>query len=263
MARKCPSCGAENRMGDAACSRCGQSMETVIEAEKSSLKEIRSFSFLALAMSLVGSAAYVLNFYGFGISNISRLTGLAGNFTIQDLINLLSGILVYLEVVVIITMGILAVSAVFLHRGYSQLSRNDAWFSSPQIGSTLLFSGVILAAAGIVVILVLLVPLLDYVQQNPSSISGPAFGGVTSAAVIAGLGSLLMLFGYIIGILLGIHRLATKFEEPMFDYAWITFLISLFFIPVGIVAAILTLEGVRNTTSRLGKIANMQNRADS
>ncbi len=249
MVRICPQCGTTSLMGTTECPNCKNSLLPLIENELAALKDMRIYSIIVLAFALLGTVSYILNiFHAGGISSgIFALfgLGLAGAPPVT-----ITTLFILLEAAIILSLFLQAVSFVYLRSCFSKLMPNDFHFSSPKTGTTILIIGLIMAMIGLAVILALIIPLAATSSGNVSSQPG-LLALLALSGFIVIIGGILVFIGYILGVLLGTHRMATKFEESLFDFGWILLLLSFLFSPLALIAGILFLQGTKTTKKRL------------
>lgn len=258
MPRRCPYCGTENRLSAENCSKCQNSLEHISQEEHKSLKDLRVFSIVFLITSLISTGEFAYNVastsilgnpYGFGLTSI--FTTIATPFSTTGL----TTFFLIVEIFFVVILFVYCVSFIYLRASFSKLRKFDFSFSTPTTGTTLLIIGIILALIGFGLILAYIFPLLNSLSgttpANPTAIPTAALGFVILGGFGAGIGALLLLIGYIIGVLLGLHRLALKFEDSYFDYGLVLIIVSLFFSPIGLIAAVLIFLGVKRSKQRL------------
>lgn len=251
MARRCPQCGTSSMMGTTVCPKCGNSLLPVIDEEISSLADMKVYSIIVLVFAVFDTISFVLNvigygsFVGGGIFSFLNLTGT--NITTSTV----NSLLFVIEIILIVSMFFEIVSFIYLRACFSKLMGHDMEFSTPKTGVTLLIVGLILVMIGASVIIASLAPLL-LSSQSGSIANDPGllliFG---MSAILAAIGGILLFIGYIMGALIGLHRIATKFEESLFDIGWIFLIISLFFAPLALVSGIVFVQGTRVSVQRL------------
>jgi hypothetical protein len=257
MPRRCPNCGTYNSLGAQNCSRCQNSLEHIAHEEEKSLKDLKIFGIIFLVTAIVSISEYLYNLVSNPILGAGLGTGLASFFTGFSSSLSLSNISIYLLVVEILAVVILfieAVSFIYLRSSFTKLRKFDFSFSTPATGMTLLVVGIIMAIIGLGVILAFIFPLLGSLSTTtttPTTASLTALAAIVLGGLIGGIGGLLLLIGYIIGVLLGLHRLSTKFEESFFDYALVLIIVSLLFTPLLLVAAIFILMGIKRSNDRI------------
>lgn len=254
MARRCPSCGAYSRMGNTVCSKCGSSLAPTIEMELSSMRDFRFFAIVVLIFGAIETSSFVLNILHFGPLSAVGILSLFSTLSAQNIQSSLTMAFLILEIISVATILVQTISIVYLRASFSKLAKGDYDFSSPKTGTALLIIGLILAMIGVAIILALIVPLISTLQQNSTAFPTGLLGGIAAAGFMSIIGGVLMLVGFIMGVFMGIHRLAVKFEEPLLDYGWILLLVSLFFSPLGIVSGILFVEGEIITRRRLKEV---------
>ena len=251
MARICPNCGTRNKMGNNQCPKCGNSLLSVIDSELIALKDMRVYSIIVLVFAIFGTLSFALNILNSGSIASGGLFAFLGLGVSGSLGTTITTIFIFLEVVIIASLFFQIVSYIYLRSCFSKLRPTDFNFSSPKTGTTLLIIGLVLAMVGIAVLLALVIPLI---ASSPGSITTQtpfALAVFALAGFVVVIGGILTLIGYIMGVLLGTHRMATKFEEPMFDIGWILLIVSLFFSPLALAAGILFLQGANTTRRRL------------
>lgn len=251
MSRRCPRCGTTNILETKVCEKCGNSFDEQINKEILALKDIRVYGLLILIMGIVSVVEYALNIVNYGSYTSSGFLSLFSGLNSQNLASQLSFLFVILEAIIVISLVIEIIAIVFLRAGFIKLRKGDYDFSTPTTGSTLLIIGLILGMIGIVVVLALFVPFISEVSQGSNPVLTSSLGGIVAGGLITALGGLLILIGYIIGVLLGLHRLSDKFEQPYFEYSWILLLISIVFSPLSLVAGILLYLGSNSTSEKL------------
>lgn len=253
MPRRCPNCGTYNGLGSVNCTRCQNSLEHVFQEEEKSLKDLRIYGiiFLITAIGLtlefgvnIASSSYLGG--GFGLGMTSFLSGL--------IFSNLSVLFLAVEAFSVIILFVEAISFVYLRSSFNNLKKYDYSFSTPATGMTLLVIGIIMAIIGLGAALALLFPLLGSsgnTPVTPTTIPLATFGIIALSALVGLIGGILLFIGYIMGVLLGLHRLSIRFEESYFDYTIILIIVSLLFTPISLIAAILVLLGIRKSKQRI------------
>lgn len=254
MSRTCPNCATVNKMGTIECPKCGNSLLPIIDREVSSLSDLRVFSIILLLFGILNTAVYVLNVVDTGSylsGGFLSMLGLNGtNLNSSNLTTLF----LLVEVGFVVTLFLEILSYVYLRAGFSKLAENDYNYETPKTGVTLLIAGGILVMVGLSVILALLGPLILAAQTGNVTSNLGLIALLGASGIIAIIGGLIFLVGYILGVLLGFRRTAGKFEEPLFDIGWILLLISIFFSPLSLVSAVLFLMATSTTRQRLYEV---------
>lgn len=253
MARRCPNCGTENLLESRTCEKCGSSFEETLNREILAIKDVKVYSLLVLIMAFVSTAQYILNLLGNEPLTSSGFLSLFSGLNVANATGQITVLFFLAEIVIIATLVVQILGIIYLRAGFQKLVKGDYDFSTPATGSSLLIVGLILGMIGVVVVIALIIPFIGSLSQGSTPIFTGALGGVIAGGLLAALGGLLILIGYIIGVLLGLHRLASKFEEPLFDYGWVLLLISLFFTPLSIVAGYLFYRASTSTVEKLSK----------
>lgn len=257
MPTRCPSCGTYNSLGAINCTKCQNSLEHIsLEAHKS-LKDLRAFGIIFLITSIISVAEFGLNLAGttfFGTGLGLRLTSILSGLTTSLSSSNLTVFLLIIEVVSVVFLFVECISFIYLRSSFTKLRKFDFNFSTPATGTNLLIVGIIMALVGIGVVLAFLFPLigsLGLTTAIPTALPLATLGLIALGGLVGTIGALLVLIGYIIGVLLGLHRLSSKFEESYFDYALVLIIVSLFFTPLGLIAAALVIWGTRRSGQRL------------
>lgn len=256
MPTRCPYCGTYNKLNASGCSRCSKSLDHITGEEHKSLRDVRAFGIIFLITMLISVGDFVLNLLttsttglGYNPGFTSVFNGIGAALTASDFTDLF---LVF-EIVVVVMLFVQCISFIYLRSSFVKLGKFDVSFSTPSTGTGLLIAGIILSIIGLGAVIAFLFPLSGSISSNatPTAFSLASFGAIALGGLTGGVGVLLLFIGYIIGVLLGLHRLSTKFEETYYDYALVLIVVSLFFTPLGLIAAILILIGTRRSAGRL------------
>ncbi len=257
MPTRCPSCATYNLLGASKCSKCQFSLEHISLIEKKSLKDLRLFSIIFLITAVISTLDFVINvlattLYGaslnYGLTAV--FTGLTTSFSTS---NLTVFVLVF-EAILVAILFVQCLSFIYLRSSFTKLREFDFNFSTPATGTSLLIVGIILAIIGFGAVLAFLFPLIGSLGPSPTSqttLPIAALGAVALGGFVGIIGGLLLVIGYVIGVLLGLHKLSRKFEESYFDYALVLILVSLVFTPAELIAAILIIMGTRKSNQRI------------
>ncbi len=254
MARICPNCGTRNKMGNIKCPKCENSLLPVIDSEITALKDMRVYSIIVLVFAAFGTLSFALNIINTGSIASGGLFSLFGLGLSGPISSTITTLFILLEVVIIVSLFFQIVSYIYLRSCFSKLRPADYNFSSPKTGTTLLIIGLTLAMVGLAVLLALIFPLISANPGNITTQTPYVLAIFALAGFVVIIGGILTLIGYIMGVLIGTHRMATKFEEPMFDIGWILLLVSLFFSPLALASGILFLQGTITTRKRLMEV---------
>lgn len=245
MLRKCPTCGSEVDSAATVCPVCGLEMEIPSsDSQVAGILSIRVFAAISIISGIVG---LVTTFSGYGISSIVPISGTSVPTSVSNFIS--SPSFAYFIALIIAITAVALISYYMLYRGFDRLSRSSNRFRSPRTGSLLLMAGFAMVIIPAIVIITLVPNLLSGVSTN--SLPGSLITRLLIASSILLVGVVILLIGIIMGIIMGMHRLASVFNTGMFDAAMILYLISFIFTPVIIVAAILALAGCNEVLRKL------------
>lgn len=250
MDNRCPSCGTRNNAYATKCKKCDNPLDQLLRDQKSSITDIRAFSIVYFITSVIGTASFVYNYITTGKFSYGYFSSVPSINTAQAQA-VLTSTLYPLEILAGLSAVITLVSIFFLRSGYGKLRRYDFDFSSPITGTTMIFVGLIMLVVGIIALLAFFIAIIPGLLQNPPVFSSTSIAQLGLVAIVVLIGGILFIIGVILSILLGLHRLAGKFDEGMFEGAWVMYLISLIFQPIGIIAAIMSYAGSNRTIKRL------------
>lgn len=250
MENRCPNCGYKNEPYATKCEKCGNSLSELLKIQRSSLMDVRMFSIIYLIVSAIGTASFIYNELGFGRLTFGYFSNVP-NITPGQVQSAIVPELYILEIFSVVSAIISLVAIYFLRSGYKRMYKYDRELSTPLTGTTLVFVGLLMVVIGVIVLIALLASVLPGLLQNPPVYNVGALAGLGFAGILVVLGAILLLIGVILAILLGLHKLGVKFDEGMFDAAWILYLISVFFQPIGLIASYLSFEASRRTIRRI------------
>lgn len=257
MPTRCPSCGTHNLRGAIKCSGCQFSFEHISQEEMKSLKNLHVFAIIFLITAVISALDFTINVLAttlYGASFNYGLTAVFSGLTTSFSSSNLTIFVLLFEAILVAILFVQCLSFIYLRSSFIKLREFDFNFSTPTTGTTLLIVGVILAIIGFGVLLAFLIPLLGSLGPTPSSqatLPLAALGAVALGGFVGIIGGLLLVIGYIIGLLLGLHRLARKFEESYFDFALVMIIVALLFTPLELIAAILIIMGTRKSRQRI------------
>ncbi len=250
MENRCRECGYQNEPYASKCSKCGTSFEHIINEKKRSMKEFRVFSIIYLITSAIGTGDFIYRYvfagqFSYGIfSNVPSVNP-------GQVQSAITPLLYIFEIIAGVSAIITLVSIYFLRNGFKILAKEDRDFSTPVTGTTLIFVGLIMVIVALLIVVALLVTMLPGLLQPTPTFNLASLATLAGVGFLVVIGAIIFLAGIIMGMLIGLHRLAVVFDEGMFDAAWILYLISFFFSPIGLVAAYLSYAGTKKTERRL------------
>ncbi len=245
MLRKCPTCGSEVDASASVCPVCGLEMSMpASDSQISGILFIRRFAIISVISGIIGIATTVS---GYGFSSIIPVSGSSVSTSVSGFIN--SPEFAYFLLLIAAITVVAMISYYMLYRGFSVLSKSSTRFASPRTGSLLLMAGFALVILPAVAIILMVPNLLSGISA--SSISGSLLTKLLLASSVLLLGVVLLLIGIIMGIIMGMHRLASTFNTGMFDAAMILYLISFIFSPIILIAAVLVLAGCNESLRKL------------
>jgi len=177
---------------------------------------------------------------------------LGPNPTPADVAKALGPLFQAITLIIPISAVISLVGMLLLTLGFRGLSRVDARFSLPSMFMIVMIIGFILAVVGVIP---LVNDIPNLIAQAPTTPGAPssAFTTLLSTLIFSialiGLGGLLSLIGLIGGIILGLWRVGSKYDETVVKIGAIFIIIPL----LDIIAPILILVGVSGVRGRLGR----------
>lgn len=198
-------------------------------------------------------ASWVFSFYVIGtVFSSSALTSLGSNPTPAQVSDALGPLFQSISYTIPVTLIIGVAGLVSLTAGFRALKRVDPpRFSYPSNFMLLMIAGVIIATAGLVPFLNGLLGVISQVPTSPSATPSAAlvsaFGSILVFVLIAGLGGLLALIGLIGGLMLGLWRVGSRYNETLFKLGAIFVIIPF----LDIVAPILVAVAAHQVRGRL------------
>lgn len=222
----------------------GGSQTTFGSADQSALSSVS----LAAILGLVGAVLSIVQlfftsaFSFLGVSSAGSGTSLTLNLTA-----------LYLVVAVGAVGIILVLLELWLYRrAFVTLGRQDTRFSTPA-------TMVLVALVALAIIVLVLVALVDVIYQaivcagsgNPITSACIDVGTVLGLAAVLGVTAIVAFIG-VIGLLIGIWRLGTRYDEAMFKVGAILFIFPV----LNFVALILILVAARSTSRRLQSVSS-------
>ena len=218
-------------------------------SERSALGRVLWFSILQIVGLVAGWAA---GFYLFGpLFGSASAMNLGPNPTPADVAKALGPLFQAIVLIVPISAVISIVGLLLLTSGFRGLSKSDSRFSLPSIFMIIMIIGYVLAVVGVVP---LVNDIPNLIAQAPTTGNAPssAFATLLSTLIFSialiGLGGLLAFIGLIGGMILGLWRVGSKYDETLIKIGAIFIIIPL----LNIVAPILILVGVSGARGRLG-----------
>ncbi len=197
------------------------------------LKNIRTFSLLSIFGYTINSVFIVLD-TAILTRSLTSIVNPSGN--VGPSIDVLN-IGLDMGALGIVGTILMLISLIFLRRGYSVLQEVSMEFSTPYKGVNLLFIGLIVMAAGFLVLL-------------PIVFSSLAFYAMIGIIALVMIGSILALIGEILALIIGPFKLNTYFNEPAFGTAGILMIVGLF-IPFVSIAGIAMIYKGTNSLLRI------------
>jgi hypothetical protein len=203
---------------------------------------------LAAILGLVGAVLSIVQlfftsaFSFLGVSSAGSGTSLTLNLTA-----------LYLVVAVGAVGIILVLLELWLYRrAFVTLGRQDTRFSTPA-------TMVLVALVALAIIVLVLVALVDVIYQaivcagsgNPITSACIDVGTVLGLAAVLGVTAIVAFIG-VIGLLIGIWRLGTRYDEAMFKVGAILFIFPV----LNFVALILILVAARSASRRLQSVSS-------
>jgi len=222
----------------------GGSQTTFGSADQSALSSVS----LAAILGLVGAVLSIVQlfftsaFSFLGVSSAGSGTSLTLNLTA-----------LYLVVAVGAVGIILVLLELWLYRrAFVTLGRQDTRFSTPA-------TMVLVALVALAIIVLVLVALVDVIYQaivcagsgNPITSACIDVGTVLGLAAVLGVTAIVAFIG-VIGLLIGIWRLGTRYDEAMFKVGAILFIFPV----LNFVALILILVAARSASRRLQSVSS-------
>jgi uncharacterized protein DUF973 len=218
--------------------------------EKSALTKVIWYSIVEIAGMVAGGALF---FYSFFSAFASAGFNIPPNATPSQISTALTPIFQNLGLLTASTLGIGLVGTFLLTMSIREFRKVDySKFDVPWIFMLILIVGTVVALVG-------LVPLFNsipsIIAQAPTTPSTPstaffsAIGALVGAAIIAAVGGILAVVGSIGGVILGLWRVGSRYDETVIKIGAIFTIIPL----LNIVAPILILVGAYGVRGRLPK----------
>ena len=184
---------------------------------------------------------------GYGVSSVIPVSGGSVSTSVSFFIN--SPEFTYFLLLIAAITIVAMLSYYMLYRGFNVLSKSSTRFASPRTGSLLLMAGFAMVILPAVAIILMVPNILSGISA--STLSGSLLTKLLLASSVLLLGVVLLLIGIIMGIIMGMHRLASAFNTGMFDAAMILYLISFVFTPIILIAAVLVLAGCNESLRKI------------
>lgn len=199
--------------------------------------------------------SWIVGFYTLGtMFSTTAIANLGPNPTPGQVNGILGPMFQGMALMIPVTLALELVAMVLLLIGFRKLKRVDsARFSTPSIMMIILIVGSLIAGFGVVPFFYGIPAILTQVPTTPGSVPSSSFmsalAGVVVYALVAGIGGLLALIGLIGGVILGLWRVGSRYDEPLFKIGAIFIIIPL----LDVVAPILILVAARQARGRLPK----------
>lgn len=222
--------------------------QTQAPEERIGLTRIMWFGIIAVAGMVT---SWVLGFYIFGsLFSSTALANLGPNPTPAEVSQAMGSLFQSIQYVIPVTLVIGLAGMAALTSGFMALKKVDqSKFSYPSNFMILMIIGSLIAAVGVIPFVNGLPNILAQVPPNPNSTPSSAFvsaiGSVVVFALVAGLGGLLALIGLIGGMMLGLWRVGSRYNETLFKLGAIFVIIPLLDVvaPILVVVAALQVRG--------------------
>lgn len=218
--------------------------------EASALGRISWFGIISLAGMV---ASWIVGFYVFGtMFSSTAFTNLGPNPTPEQVSGALGPMFQGMALLVPVGLAIEVLAMIVLTLGFRGLKHVDsARFSTPSIMMIILIAGMLIGGVGVIPFFSGLPEIMAQVPTTPGSTPSAAFisalGSVIVYALVAGIGGLLAFIGIIGGMILGLWRAGSRYDEPLFKIGAIFVIIPL----LDVVAPILVLVAARQVKGRL------------
>lgn len=218
--------------------------------EKSALGRVQWFAILQVVGLAAGWVAGIY-LYSQVFANIANLN-LQPNPTPAQVASALGPLFQSIVYIVPISALIGLFGMVLLTSGFRGLSKVDSRFSVPSIFMIILVVGFVLVIAGVVPFVSNIPALIAQVPTTPGNQPSAALTALITSLLgylaLIFLGGILALIGLIGGMILGLWRVGSKYDETVVKLGAIFVIIPL----LNIVAPILILAGVHTIRGRLG-----------
>lgn len=252
MDNRCPNCGYPNGTYETRCRKCGGTLEEVLKTEKSAMNDMRVFSLIYLVTAVIGTVTFVYRYIGFNQFSYGFFSNVP-NITPGQAISAVTPYMFVFEAISGISIIITLVSVFFLRGGLKKLKKLDEEFDSPHLGTTLFFVGLVLVAISTFALLLLLIGMIPDLSRSPPAIPFNILAILAPVAIVLVVGAIVLIVGVILAVILGLHRIAEKFDDSRFEAAWVLYIIGIFFAPVSLIAAYLSYDGASSSMKKIRK----------
>ncbi len=218
--------------------------------EKSALGKVVWFGIIWIVGVLAG---WVLDFYIFWTAfSSSSFYNLPQNPTPSQVSSAMGPLFQYASLTVPVTLAIELLGVIMLTLAFRDLRKIDsASFSLPATLMLLLIAGAIIVGAAAVPMVYNMPGIIAHAPYSsgsaPSSAFISAIGGIFAYLAVAAIGGLIALVGVLGGVLLGVWRLGTRYDETLFKVGAIFVIIPF----LNILAPILILIAASQVRGRL------------
>jgi Protein of unknown function (DUF973) len=198
-------------------------------------------------------SSWVIGFYVVGTMFTSTIfTNLNSTATPSQVSDALGPLFQAITYLVPVTMAIQLAGLLLLTTGFRQLRRVDQQrFSLPSNLMLVLIIGVLIAGAGVIPLFNDIPAIIAQVPSAPGSTPSAALisaiGNIIIFAIVAVVGGLLALIGLIGGLILGIWRVGSRYDEALFKIGAIFVIIPF----LDVVAPVLILVAAYQAKGRL------------
>ena len=214
------------------------------------MHKLTIFAIIILASLVVSfSVTFLFNPFGYlFVTNPAAIGSTTPTFAIGP------NFLTYIIAWAVVTLVVEIFTFLQLRSAFKTLSAVDRpRFKTPSTLTLLLIIALPIVIVGVTIEIAGLAPFLNAVAQSQKagqpvttpSLSG--FGEFFAGAALAFIGGIITLIGFIGGLILGIWRLGSRYDESLFKVAAILFIIPL----LDVVSPILILIGARQVRNRL------------
>lgn len=220
--------------------------------EKSALDKVVWFGVVWIVGIVAG---WVIGFFIFWAAfSSTTFYSLPPNPTPSEVSSAMGPFFQYSGLIVPVTFAIEIAGMVLLALAFRELRRVDPGrFSLPSSMMLVLILGAVVAGAAVIPLFYNLPNVIAQAPypsgSTPSSAFVSSIGSVIVYALVAGVGGLLALVGVIGGVLLGVWRLGTRYDESLFKVGATLMIIPL----LNILAPILILLAASQARGRLGR----------
>jgi Protein of unknown function (DUF973) len=223
---------------------------STVQSERSALTKVMWFGIIQLVGLVAG---WVIYFYAFGSVFTTFASLGSSNSPPAQVTAALSSVFQTFTLLMPISLGIELVAIVLLLIGFREFSRVDpSKFSTPSKLTYLLLIGVIIAGAAAVLLFssfpAIFAQMASSSGSTPSSAFQSAIAGLLTFSLLAFVGGILALIGFVGGQILGLWRVGSKYDETVIKLGSIFVVIPF----LNIVAPILILVGASQAKGKLG-----------